>query len=587
MKTTMRTDPSGFQTRWSDELAERYLSEGHWSNTTLVDSARAALAADPDHLLLIEGKERLSRQQCWDQALRLAGFLLSRGLKPGDVVSFQLPNWMESAVIALATRMTGLVINPIPPIYRESELAYILADCRAKLIFVPGTFRKHDFAAMLKGLRGSLPELRDIVVVRDAGELTFEAALAHPAANEADLPKVDPSAVMMVMYTSGTTGKPKGILHTTGGYLTHVATTFEIGFDLKPDDVFWTAADIGWITGHSYIVYGPLANGVTQVLYEGTPDGGGRDRWWRIIEELGVTVLYTAPTVIRTFMKWGEEHPGGHDLRCLRILGSVGEPINPDAWVWYRSIIGGGRCPVVDTWWQTETGGWMVMPLPGLTASKPGAAMAAFPGISIDVVDDKGDSVANGHGGSLVITAPWPGMLRGIWGDPERYRQTYWSEFEGRYFPGDAAKRDEDGDIWLLGRVDDEMYVAGHRLSTAEIEGAIVGHPAVAEAAVVGVSDEEAGQAVVAFVTLRKAGEVAQKHAAQLVEDIRAHVASVVTPAALPRQVILTPDLPKTRSGKIMRRLLRDVAEHRPRDRRLLSGSVGRWVGGSGGQVAE
>jgi len=510
-----------------------------------------------------------------ERVSRAAHALESLGVASGDRVAVYMPMIPEAVVALLACARIGAVHSVTFGGFTAEALAERILDAGAEFVITAdGGFKGGKAAALKPQVDEALltcPAVRNVLVVRRTGaDVTWvegrdvwwhEIMETQPATH---VPVAFPAEhPLFLMYTSGTTGKPKGILHTTGGYLTHVATTFEIGFDLKANDVFWTAADIGWITGHSYIVYGPLANGVTQVLYEGTPDGGGRDRWWRIIEELGVTVLYTAPTVIRTFMKWGEEHPGGHDLRSLRILGSVGEPINPDAWVWYRSIIGGGRCPVVDTWWQTETGGWMVMPLPGVTASKPGAAMVAFPGISIDVVDDNGVSVANGHGGSLVITAPWPGMLRGIWGDPERYRQTYWSEFEGRYFPGDAAKRDEDGDIWLLGRVDDEMYVAGHRLSTAEIEGAIVGHPAVAEAAVVGVSDEETGQAVVAFVTLRQAGEVAQKHAAQLVEDIRAHVASVVTPAALPRQVILTPDLPKTRSGKIMRRLLRDVAEHR------------------------
>ena len=317
------------------------------------------------------------------------------------------------------------------------------------------------------------------------------------------------------------------------------------------------------MTGHSYIVYGPLANGVTQVLYEGTPDAGGQDRWWRIIEEFKVSILYCAPTAIRTFMKWGDHLPAAHDLSSLRLLGSVGEPINPEAWIWYARHIGGGRCPVVDTWWQTETGGIMITPLPGLTTTKPGAAMQAFPGVSVDVVDHDGNSVGNGEGGLLVITRPWPGMLRGIWGDPDRYVETYWSRFEGRYFAGDGAKRDEDGDLWLLGRVDDVMNISGHRLSTAEVEHALVGHPAVAEAAVVGASDDTTGQAIVAFVTLKAAREVQGDDAQALIKELREHIADVISPIAKPRQIIFTPDLPKTRSGKIMRRLLRDVAEQR------------------------
>jgi acetyl-CoA synthetase len=333
---------------------------------------------------------------------------------------------------------------------------------------------------------------------------------------------------------------------------------------VKPEtDIFWTAADIGWVTGHSYIVYGPLANGVTSVMYEGTPDAGGRDRWWKIIEEYKVTILYTAPTTIRTFMKWGEEHPAGHDLSSLRLLGSVGEPINPEAWMWYRKNIGGDRCPVVDTWWQTETGGIMITPLPGITATKPGAAMRPFPGISADVVDDAGKPVGNDAGGYLVLDRPWPGMLRGIWGDPKRYEETYWSRYPGRYFAGDGAKRDQDGDLWLLGRVDDVMNISGHRISTTEVEHALVGFPRVAEAAVVGASDDTTGQAIVAFVTVKGEVSDAENEGDTLVKELRNHVAKVIGPIAKPRQIILTPDLPKTRSGKIMRRLLKDVAEHR------------------------
>ena len=363
------------------------------------------------------------------------------------------------------------------------------------------------------------------------------------------------------MYTSGSTGKPKGILHTTGGYLVGTSYTHWATFDLKAEsDIFWTAADIGWVTGHSYLVYGPLANGATSVMYEGTPDTPHKGRWWEIIDKYQVTILYCAPTAIRTFMKWGSEIPEKFDLSSLRILGSVGEPINPEAYVWYRHYIGRGRTPVVDTWWQTETGMHMISPMPGVTAGKPGAAMTAVPGVSVDVVNDEGQPVENGSGGYLVITKPWPAMLRTIWGDDQRYIDTYWSRFEGNYFAGDGAKKDEDGDIWLLGRVDDVMNVSGHRMSTTEIESALVSHPKVAEAAVVGATDETTGQAIVAFVILRADAGDGGDH---VVAELRQHVASEIGAIAKPRQIMVVEELPKTRSGKIMRRLLRDIAENR------------------------
>jgi acetyl-CoA synthetase len=367
------------------------------------------------------------------------------------------------------------------------------------------------------------------------------------------------------MYTSGTTGKPKGILHTTGGYLVGTSYTHWAVFDLKPDtDVFWTAADIGWVTGHSYIVYGPLANGATSVMYEGTPDTPHKGRWWDIIEQYKVNILYCAPTAIRTFMKWGKEIPEKADLSSLRLLGSVGEPINPEAYMWYREVIGGDRCPVVDTWWQTETGQLMISPLPGVTSGKPGSAMKALPGISASVVDDTGKPVEKGSGGYLVLTEPWPAMLRTIWGDDQRFEDTYWSRFEGVYFAGDGAKLDEDGDIWLLGRVDDVMNVSGHRLSTTEIESALVSHPKVAEAAVVGAKDEDTGQAVCAFVILRESALADDGSAPEdLIEELRRHVQKEIGAIAKPRQIMIVPELPKTRSGKIMRRLLKDVAENR------------------------
>jgi acetyl-CoA synthetase len=369
---------------------------------------------------------------------------------------------------------------------------------------------------------------------------------------------MDAEQLLFILYTSGTTAKPKGIMHTTGGYLTQVASTFRNVFDIRPDDdVYWCTADCGWVTGHSYIVYGPLANRATSVIYEGTPDHPGRDRFWSIVEKYGVTILYTAPTAIRTFMKWGTEFPEAHDLSSLRLLGSVGEPINPEAWIWYHEHIGGGRAPIVDTWWQTETGAIMLSPLPGETTLKPGSATFPLPGVGVDVVGDDGAPVGIPGGGYLVLNRPWPSMLRGIWGDPERYRETYWSRFPGLYFAGDGAKRDDDGYLWLLGRVDDVMLVSGHNISTAEVESALVDHHAVAEAAVVGTTDATTGQAVSAFVILRAGSEPSEA----LVQELRDHVAKLIGPIAKPKSILFTDDLPKTRSGKIMRRLLRNVAE--------------------------
>jgi acetyl-CoA synthetase len=387
------------------------------------------------------------------------------------------------------------------------------------------------------------------------------------ASNEHSPEAFDSEHPLYVMYTSGTTGKPKGILHTTGGYLVGTAWTHWAVFDLKPEtDIFWTAADIGWVTGHSYIVYGPLANGATSVMYEGTPDTPHKGRWWDIIEKYKVSILYCAPTAIRTFMKWGKEIPEKADLSSLRLLGSVGEPINPEAYVWYRDNIGGGTCPVMDTWWQTETGMHMISPLPGVTAGKPGSAMKALPGVSAEVVDDEGNPVGNGKGGFLVLTEPWPAMLRTLWGDDERFKDTYWSRFakQGYYFAGDGAKLDDDGDIWLLGRVDDVMNVSGHRLSTTEIESALVSHPRVAEAAVVGANDPQTGQAVNAFVILRESAlEGGEEAPDALIKELRDHVAKEIGAIAKPKSILVVPELPKTRSGKIMRRLLKDVAENR------------------------
>jgi len=507
-----------------------------------------------------------------------ANALEAMGVEAGDRIAIYMPMIPEAVAAMLACARVGAPHSVIFGGFSADAIADRINNAEATyVITADGGYRRGAASGLKVQVDDALthcPQVRKVLVVRRTGQdvswqegrdlwwhefVDTQATSHEPKSFPAEHP-------LFIMYTSGTTASPKGIFHATGGYLTQASTTHRLIFDVKPEsDICWTAADIGWITGHSYIVYGPLANGVTQIMYEGTPDAGGKDRWWRIIEEYQATILYTAPTTIRTFMKWGDEFPAAHDLSTLRLLGSVGEPINPEAWLWYSKHIGGDRCPIVDTWWQTETGGIMMTPLPGITVTKPGAAMTAFPGISIDVVDNDGVSVGNGESGLLVVTAPWPGMLRGIWGDPERYRETYWSRFNGMYFAGDGAKRDEDGDIWVLGRVDDVMNVSGHRLSTAEVEHAIVGHDFVAEAAVVGASDTTTGQAVVAFVTLKSGREVEANSDAEaaVIKSIRDHVATAISPIAKPRQIILTPELPKTRSGKIMRRLLRDVAEHR------------------------
>jgi len=503
-----------------------------------------------------------------------ANALVELGVTAGDRVAIYMPMIPEAVVAMLACARLGAPHSVIFGGFSAEALASRILDADAHVVITAdGGWRRGTVSPLKPAVDAALeqcPDVRSVLVVRrTANDVSWHAGRDHwwhelvdrqPTTHTAEA--FDAEQPLYIMYTSGTTAKPKGILHTTGGYLVHCATTHRLVFDIKPaSDVFWTAADIGWVTGHSYIVYGPLANGVTSVMYEGTPDAGGQDRWWRIVEQYKVSVLYTAPTTIRTLMKWGEQLPAAHDLSSLRLLGSVGEPINPEAWMWYRVHVGGERCPIVDTWWQTETGGILISPLPGITATKPGAAMRPLPGISAAVVDNEGQPVGNGEGGYLVLTAPWPGMLRGIWGDPERYRETYWSRFAGVYFAGDGAKLDDDGDLWLLGRVDDVMNVSGHRISTAEIEHALVSHPKVAEAAVVGASDATTGQAVVAFVTVK--GNVDGSEGEALVQELRNHVATVISPIAKPRQILLTPDLPKTRSGKIMRRLLRDVAEHR------------------------
>ena len=508
------------------------------------------------------------------EVCRTTNALIELGVRKGDRVAIYMPMIPETAIAMLACARLGAPHTVVFGGFSAEALRSRIEDCEATFVITAdGGYRRGVATALKPAVDEAVarsPGVRHVLVVRRTAQAVdwnqdvdvWWHDVVDRQSDRHEAEAHDAEHPLYVMYTSGTTAKPKGILHTTGGYLTGCSWTHHEVFDLKPDsDVWWCAADIGWVTGHSYIVYGPLANGATSVMYEGTPDTPTRDRWWSIIEKYGVTILYTAPTTIRTFMKWGPQHPAAHDLSSLRLLGSVGEPINPEAWIWYRENIGGNRCPIVDTWWQTETGSIMISPLPGVTAAKPGAAMKPLPGISADVVDEEGKSVPDGSGGYLILTEPWPSMLRTIWGDDERFRATYWSRFEGVYFAGDGAKKDEDADLWLLGRVDDVMNVSGHRISTTEVESALVSHPSVAEAAVVGASDPTTGQGIVAFVILRETpdGEGAPDAASRL----RAHVAQEIGAIAKPRQILLVNELPKTRSGKIMRRLLRDVAEHR------------------------
>ncbi|HSJ14494.1 MAG TPA: acetate--CoA ligase [Longimicrobiales bacterium] len=503
---------------------------------------------------------------------RCSNVLKQLGVARGDRVAIYLPMVPEAIIAMLACARIGAPHSVVFGGFSADSLRDRINDAEAKLLITAdGGYRRGNVIALKEAADHALRETSSIeavlVVRRGAGlhapvhmqqgrdywwDDLMEEADAHCAAEP-----MDAEDLLYILYTSGTTGKPKGVVHTTGGYLTHVYATTNLVFDLKEEDVYWCTADVGWVTGHSYIVYGPLANGATTVVYEGAPDWPDRGRFWQLIEKYGVTILYTAPTAIRAFMRWGNEWPARHDLSSLRLLGTVGEPINPEAWMWYREHIGGGRCPVVDTWWQTETGGILITPLPGLTATKPGSATVAFPGIHAEVITAEGDVAPAGY---LTIQRPWPGMLRTIYNDDERYRATYWSRWDGRcYFPGDGAKRDEDGYFWILGRVDDVLNVAGHRIGTMEVESALVAHPAVAEAAVVGRAHELKGQAIAAFVTLKEG-----RHASEdLKEELREHVAEKIGGIARPDDILFAADLPKTRSGKIMRRLLRDIAEGR------------------------
>ncbi|CAN2226196.1 Acs Acyl-coenzyme A synthetases/AMP-(fatty) acid ligases [Candidatus Nanopelagicaceae bacterium] len=516
----------------------------------------------------------ISYAQLLTDVSKAANALTSIGIAAGDRVAIYMPLIPEAVVAMLACARIGAIHSVVFGGFSADALLSRIQDADAKLVITAdGGFRKGAAFALKpavdEALKGETNVTQVLVVKRTGQETAWVEGrdvwwheLVNPQHSTHTPEFFDSEHPLFILYTSGTTAKPKGIFHTTAGYLTQVAYTHKVVFDIKPrTDVYWCTADVGWITGHSYMVYGPLINGATQVIYEGTPDTPHKGRMFEIIEKYGVTILYTAPTLIRTWMKWGDEFPNQFNLSTLRLLGSVGEPINPEAWIWYRHVIGGGNCPIVDTWWQTETGAIMISPLPGVTATKPGSAMKALPGISAKVVDDKAVPVPNGHGGFLILDQPWPSMLRGVWGEDERYKETYWSRFPGIYFAGDGAKLDEEGAIWLMGRVDDVMNVSGHRISTTEVESALVSHEAVAEAAVVGAADPLTGQGIVAFVILR--GGVEHANGDVLIKELRDHVAKEIGAIAKPRQIMVVNELPKTRSGKIMRRLLKDVAENR------------------------
>ena len=516
----------------------------------------------------------ISYAQLLTEVSKAAHALTAIGVKSGDRIAIYMPLIPEAVIAMLACARIGAIHSVVFGGFSADALLSRIQDADAKLVITAdGGFRKGAAFALKPAVDDALKgdtHVEKVLVVQRTGQETawvegrdlWWHELVNPQPSTHTPEFFDSEHPLFILYTSGTTAKPKGIFHTTGGYLTQVAYTHKVVFDIKPrTDVYWCTADVGWITGHSYMVYGPLINGATQVIYEGTPDTPHKGRMFEIIEKYGVTILYTAPTLIRTWMKWGDEFPNKFNLSTLRLLGSVGEPINPEAWIWYRQVIGGGNCPIVDTWWQTETGAIMISPLPGVTATKPGSAMKALPGISAKVVDDKAVPVPNGHGGFLILDQPWPSMLRGVWGEDERYKETYWSRFPGIYFAGDGAKLDEDGAIWLLGRVDDVMNVSGHRISTTEVESALVSHEAVAEAAVVGAADPLTGQGIVAFVILRAGIEHASGDV--LIKELRDHVAKEIGAIAKPRQIMVVNELPKTRSGKIMRRLLKDVAENR------------------------
>jgi len=565
---------------WSDKPVAKWFVGGKL-NVAYNCVDRHVLAGNGERVAIhFEGEPGDSRSITYaelkDEVSKAANALTELGVGHGDRVAIYLPMIPETAVAMLACARIGAVHTVVFAAFSPDALASRIDDAGAKLVITADGYNRRGGqvvlkpnadAAIARAAGGTVEKV--LVVKRTGADVAWDAErdlwwhdLVGRQSAEHEPEAFDAENQLFILYTSGTTGKPKGILHTTGGYLTQASYTHHAVFDLKPDtDVFWCTADVGWVTGHSYIVYGPLSNGAVEVMYEGTPDSPHQGRFWEIVQKYGVTLLYTAPTAIRTFMKWGDDIPARYDLSSLRLLGSVGEPINPEAWIWYREHIGANKAPIVDTWWQTETGAIMISPLPGVTETKPGSAMRPLPGISANVVDENGVIVGDGHGGLLVLDKPWPSMLRGVWGDEARFRDTYWSKFteQGYYFAGDGAKKDEDGDLWLLGRVDDIMLVSGHNISTTEVESALVSFPAVAEAAVVGAKDETTGQRIVAFVILR-AGE---EESESLDAELKAHVAKEIGPIAKPRRIQIVAELPKTRSGKIMRRLLKDVAEDR------------------------
>ena len=583
-------DPQGF---WAEE-AKQLLWSRPWDQ--VLDDSKAPfyrwfvggtlnvtescldrhVATNPDRIAFHwEGEagdsRSISYQELLSEVCRCANGLKQMGVAKGDTVAIYMGMVPEIVVAMLACARIGAAHSVIFGGFSADSLRDRIDDCACKAVITQdGSWRRGCVVPLKKNVDDSLvgqQTVKAVLVLKRAGnEVDWQQDRDHwwhdviPQQDETCCAEVmDAEDLLFILYTSGSTGKPKGIVHTCGGYLTGVSSTFRNVFDIKKDDLFWCTADCGWITGHSYIVYGPLANNATSLIYEGTPDHPEQDRWWKLIEKYRVSILYTAPTAIRTFMKWGESLPAGCDLSSLRLLGSVGEPINPEAWMWYHEHIGQQRCAIVDTWWQTETGSIMITPLPGVTTTKPGSAATAYPGIDARVVDDEGTEVQRGHGGILVIDSPWPSMLRGIHGDPERYREVYWSRYDGIYFPGDGCKVDEDGYLWLLGRIDDVMLISGHNISTTEVESALVDHPSVAEAAVVGRADERTGQAIAAFVVLRSS-VAGHDH---LIGELRNHVAAKIGPIAKPSSIVFTPDLPKTRSGKIMRRLLKDISEQR------------------------
>ena len=587
-----RTDPEGYWADWAKQLEwirpwDRVLEwkppHAKWFlggklNASVNCLDRHVRAGRSGRVALIwEGEppgqvRRITYGELYTDVNKFANVLKGLGVRRGDRVAIYLPMVPEVAVAMLACARIGAVHTVVFGGFSAESLRDRINDAGAKvLITADGGYRRGTVVPLKVNADDALsstPSIEHVVLLRRTGQtVTIKSGrdlwwseLMAKAATECPPEAMDAEDPLYILYTSGTTGKPKGILHTTGGYLTQVYATTKWVFDLKDSDVFWCTADVGWVTGHSYVVYGPLALGVTELMYEGAPDHPGKDRFWALCAKHGVTVFYTAPTAIRAFMKWGAELPAKYDLSKLRLLGSVGEPINPEAWMWYQEHIGGGRCPIVDTWWMTETGMILITPLPGLTTTKPGSATFPFPGVKADVVDEDGKSVPAGGAGYLVLSRPWPAMLRGIYKDDKRYRETYWARYPGKYFAGDGARRDKNGYLWLMGRVDDVMKVSGHRISTTEVESALVSHPKVAEAAVIGREDPITGQAIFAFVSLRGGNEGSE----ELSKELREHVVKAIGSIARPKTIMFTPELPKTRSGKIMRRLLRDIANGQP-----------------------